>query len=268
MGSFVNALVWRIHEQYTESGKKKPDKTYLKRLSVTNGRSMCPNCKHALAARDLIPLLSWLSLKGRCRYCNKPIPVYYPAVEVFTALLFAASYLWWPIALNGNQIVVFVFWLVITPGLIALLIYDLRWMLLPSRIIYPLGVFALTQAVVAIVIADQPVSALVNTVLAVIVGGGIFYVLYQVSRGKWIGGGDVRLGWLLGLLAATPARSFLFIFLAAIIGSLVSLPLLLSGRVKKSSVIPFGPFLIISIFIVQLFGADILHWYQHTFLTF
>lgn len=161
---------------------------------------------------------------------------------------------------------VFSCWLLLLTGLMALLVYDLRWLLLPNRIIYPLSVLVVLQAMIIIAVADKPLIALLNTALAVIIGGGIFYVLFQVSGGKWIGGGDIRLGWLLGLVAATPARSLLFIFIAALTGSLVSLPLLASGRLKRTSTIPFGPFLIAGLIIVQLFGTVILHWYTRTVL--
>src|ERR1700677_3953472 len=110
LGSFVNALVWRLHGQAAEKGKKKPNQDYLSQLSVAKGRSMCPHCKHQLANRDLIPLLSWLSLKGKCRYCAKAISPQYPLVELITALLFIASYIWWPVALSGAQIGIFVLW--------------------------------------------------------------------------------------------------------------------------------------------------------------
>jgi prepilin signal peptidase PulO-like enzyme (type II secretory pathway) len=268
LGSFVNALVWRLHKQAGEIDKKKPDKKYLAQLSIIKGRSMCPHCKHELATKDLLPVLSWLSLKGKCRYCGKPISVQYPLVELTTALLFVASYIWWPVALHGTQTAIFIIWLALLVGLIALLVCDLRWLLLPNRIIYPLSLIAAAQAVITIAAANRPAIALLNTLLAVAAGGGIFYVLFQVSNGKWIGGGDVKLGWLLGLMMATPARSLLFIFIAAVGGSLISLPLLASGRLKRTSTIPFGPFLIVGAIIVQLFGTDILHWYQQTFITF
>lgn len=268
LGSFVNALVWRIHEQAAASKHPKPDKKQLSRLSIMRGRSMCPHCRHELAAADLVPVLSWLSLKGKCRYCAKPISPQYPLVELLMAILFIASYIWWPLALTGAQIAVFVCWLPLLAGLAALAVYDLRWLLLPTRLIYPLTGLALAQAVIAITAADKPLTSLLDTVLATMLGGGIFYLLFQVSGGKWIGGGDVRLGWLLGLIAATPARSLLFIFLGSFGGSLVSLPLLAAGRLKRTSTIPFGPFLIAGLVIVQLFGADILHWYRQTFITF
>ncbi|MEK7599450.1 MAG: prepilin peptidase [Patescibacteria group bacterium] len=269
LGSFANALVWRIHEQEEQAkSKKKTDKKYQARLSIAKGRSMCPDCKHELTAKDLIPVLSWLSLGGKCRYCKMPIPVQYPLVELVTACLFVASYIWWPESLEGTQIVVFGLWQAISTGLMALLVYDARWMLLPNRLIYPLTTVAGLQALIVISTSDRPLMALINTMAAVVIGGGIFYVLFQVSAGKWIGGGDVRLGWLLGLIVATPTKSILLIFLASMLGTLVSLPLLISKRMKRTSTIPFGPFLIAASVIVVLFGTEILQWYQSVFLPF
>lgn len=261
LGSFVNALVWRLHEQ---SGKKRP----AKELSVLKGRSMCPHCKHTLAARDLVPVISWIALRGKCRYCGKPVSRQYPLVELATALVFALSYIWWPVVFTDTQTVLFVLWLLLVTGFMALVVYDLRWMLLPDRILSPLGAIALVWAVVTVASADKPAIACLNVVGAVLIGGGVFYALFQVSKGKWIGGGDVKLGWILGLIAGTPARSVLFIFLGALLGSLISVPLLLTKRAKRDTVIPFGPFLILAIILVQLFGHDILSWYKDTFLTF
>lgn len=268
LGSFVNALMWRMHEQATENAKKKPNKAYLKQLSIGQGRSICPHCKHVLSASELIPVVSWLTLGGKCRYCSKSISWQYPAVEAGTALLLVMSYIWWPVGFDVAQKLIFGFWLILLTGLMALLVYDLRWKLLPNRLMYPLIGVASLMAFVAIVSAVRPAIALLNLVGAVLVGGGLFYVLFQVSDGKWIGGGDVRLGGLLGLVAGTPARSLLFIFLASVGGTLLTVPFLASGRLKRTSTIPFGPFLIIGLIATQLFGADIIHWYRQTFITF
>ena len=265
MGSFVNALVWRVHEQAEEWGKKKPNKRYLNSLSIRRGRSMCTHCHHVLAAKDLIPVVSWLRLRGKCRYCGKPIDDS-PVVEIVLGVLFVASYMWWPVALTGSEVAVFVLWLILLVGLVALTIYDLRWMLLPNRLIYPLAAVAVVQAIIAVVTSVTPLNSLWNMVAGVAVGGGVFYLLFQLSRGKWIGGGDVRLGWLLGLIVATPGRSLLLIFVASLCGSLVSVPLLSSGRLKRTSTIPFGPFLILGAIVVVLFGMSIGDWYQHTFM--
>jgi prepilin signal peptidase PulO-like enzyme (type II secretory pathway) len=266
LGSFVNALVWRLHEQETEHAKKKSNKQRLQDLSISKGRSMCPHCGHELSAWDLIPVLSWVFLRGKCRYCRAPISIQYPVAELITAALFVVSYLWWPYDLHGLHVAAFVLWLPILTGLMALVVYDLHWMLLPNRIMYPLGVFAGVFAVITIAAADEPVRALVMTLLAVALGGGIFYVLFQISGGKWIGGGDVKLGWLLGLLVGTPALSFLFIFAAALLGTLYTLPLLLKGSLKVTKAIPFGPFLIAGAIIAQLYGTDIIDWYKRFFI--
>ncbi len=289
-GSFVNALVYRLYTQASQKPKVKKSKAATAstgskaqglstfdfrlstksedRYSILHGRSMCPHCKHELSALDLLPVVSWLWLRGKCRYCGKRISVQYPLVELATAALFVVSYLWWPVAFSVAQTAIFILWSALLVGFMALIVYDLRWKLLPNRIMYPLSVVAALMALIAIITAHNPLTALINTFFGVLVGGGIFYVLFQVSKGKWIGGGDVKLGWLLGLVAGTPARSVLFIFLAALLGSLISVFLLLTKRLQRNSTIPFGPFLIIGAIIVQLFGHAILLWYQRAFLPF
>ena len=263
-GSFDNALVWRLHEL---SKPKKKRVASDAELSIAQGRSMCPNCQHTLAWYDLVPILSWLSIGGKCRYCHKSISVQYPLVELATAGLFVLSYQYWPLPIEGNQLAIFGIWLLLLIGLMALLIYDLRWLLLPNKLIYPLTALAVIQALIGIASATYPVKAALNTFLAVVVGSGLFYVLFQVSDGKWIGGGDVKLGWIFGLVVASPLSSFLVIFIAALLGSLVAVPLLATKRLQKTSVIPFGPFLITATIVVQLFGVSILAWYQRIFLS-
>jgi leader peptidase (prepilin peptidase)/N-methyltransferase len=267
LGSFVNALVWRLREQEMELDKKKPSKKYLRDLSISKGRSMCPNCHHTLSAKDLVPVLSWLSLKGKCRYCQKPVSPQYPVVELATMALFVFSYAYWPYTLTGGlHSIFFGLWLVLVVGLMALIVYDLKWYLLPDKIVFPLGVVALAMAAIRVVDSGHPAKTAINEALALAVGGGIFYLIYQISSGKWIGGGDVKLGWLLGLVVGTPARAMLLIFLAALAGSLVSVPMLYLGKMKRSSTIPFGPFLIVGAIVTMLFGQAILDWYQHMFL--
>ncbi len=261
LGSFVNALVWRLHEQSGES--RKASAAAKKRLSIISGRSLCPHCHRDLAAKDLVPLVSYLSLGGKCRYCQQPISIQYPIVELATAGLFALSYLFWPSELSGSEIILFGLWLGLITGFMALLVYDLRWFLLPNRLIYPLAVLGGIYAAISILSDDKPLTALISTIIAVAIGGGIFYLLFQMSGGKWIGGGDVKLGWLLGLVLGTPGQAILCIFAASLLGTAVSLPLLYRHRLTKKSIIPFGPFLIAGAIIAQLFGADILDWYKH-----
>jgi prepilin signal peptidase PulO-like enzyme (type II secretory pathway) len=284
LGSFVNALVFRLYKQSKEeavasnqqSGKKKPaelttDNRKLitnTRYSIMSGRSMCVHCKRELAPKDLVPVLSWFLLRGKCRYCHKPISWQYPAVEALTAALFVASYVFWPgfqgTALETTEIIGFIIWLVILVGFVALIVYDLRHMLLPNRIIFPLLGLAFLGVVLESTITYN-LEPLTSAALGAVVGGGLFYVLFQISNGAWIGGGDVKLGLLLGILIGGPWPALLMLFLASFLGTVYSVPLILTKRAKPKSRVPFGPFLITAAIIVQLFGQSIIDWYQNMY---
>ena len=251
LGSFINALVWRIHEH----------------KNWVSGRSECVYCHHRLSVGDLIPVFSWLILRGKCRYCHKKISLQYPVVELMTPLVFVALYLFWPTGLSSAmQWSVFIGWLLAVVGLLALAVYDLRWMILPNGIVLYLLVLAVGLTAIAFIGNGFDWYGLLDAAVGALIGGGLFYGLFQVSKGKWIGGGDVKLGFVLGLFAGSAQRSFLLIFLAALIGCVISVPFLLFGKLTKKSIIPFGPFLIVSIVIVQLAGTAILGWYGRTFL--
>lgn len=262
LGSFVNALVWRIREQ---SKISKKHAARASELSVTKGRSMCPHCRHELAPKDLIPLFSWLALRGKCRYCHKAIGWQYPVVELATGLLFVISYIYWPESrLSGvSQYLHFGVWLVMLTGFIALVIYDLKWMLLPNRIVYPLMLLAGALAAYDLAVGA---IALVDLALSVAIAGGIFYLLFMVSDGKWIGGGDVKLGTLIGLLLADPYLAFFALLLASVLGTLFVLPGMVLRKVTASSRIPFGPFLIAACVLVFFFGATAIEWYKDIIL--
>lgn len=274
LGSFVNAFVWRHYsraelieakdELLAKKGKKKKElleiEDRLKALSVTKGRSMCTHCGHQLAARDLVPVISFLWLKGRCRYCGEKIDDT-PVAEVLTAILFAVSYVFWPQTVSGIEWLNFTIWLVFLVGFAALVIYDLRWYLLPHSIVLPLIGLAALYVLVQAFVLDAGPERLVAAFWGALLIGGIFYVLFRVSDEKWIGGGDITLGTLLGLLVGGPAAAFLLIFIASLLGTLVSIPLLVTGRASRSSHLPFGPYLIIAGVIVTLFGQRIIDWY-------
>ena len=255
-GSFINALVYRLRwqETHTRSSKKH---------SILKGRSICPHCKYRLSAKDLVPVLSWLFLKAKCRYCGKPISIQYPLVETITAMMFVISYIFWPYSISGtSDKVIFGLWLAILAGLIALAIYDIKWMLLPNKIIFPLFALVLLSIIIQTQATSYDISG-ISVLYGVVVGGGIFYILFQISAGRWIGGGDVKLGFLLGALAAEPLAAFLILFIASLLGSLFSIPLLLKNRFGAKSKIAFGPFLIAAGIIVVLFGESIIEVYNN-----
>lgn len=260
-GSFINALVWRLHEQQKTKSKKKRDA-----LSIAHGRSMCPNCGHTLAAKDLLPVVSWLSLWGKCRYCQAPISRQYPIVELLTAALFVASYIYWPGDNPGiTQSIQLGLWLVVLVGLIALAVYDLRWYLLPNRLVFPLQALALFFALSRFVIGMDGYT-IVQLIGSLIISSGLFWTLYTVSKGELIGYGDVKLGVVLGLVLGRVDLAFLMLFCASLLGSLAALPLLLTGKAKRTTHIPFGPFLISGTIFVFLFGARLVEYYTSNLL--
>lgn len=260
-GSFVNALTWRLRQQ--ESSKQR--KVLGTRLSIAKGRSMCSKCHHELAASDLIPVLSWVSLRGKCRYCHKKIDDN-PLVEVVTPILFVVSYLAWPLGFSTQGKMQFVVWLAVLVGFIALTVYDFKWMELPDRVVYVLIALLLLNLAAQLILFGGGLHLLYYAVLSVTVSGGIFHLLFKISDGHWIGGGDVKLGYAIGLLIADPGKSLLVIFVASMLGTIIALPLMFAGKLKRNSHVPFGPMLISAAIFVQLFGTRVLDWYGRVFL--
>lgn len=266
-GSFVNAVVWRLRQQELaeKQGTRNKKQAFMFRVSqfsILFGRSQCPKCGHELAAKDLIPVLSWLFLGGRCRYCQAPISWQYPLVELAAAAVFAASYYFWPVNLTGGQLVLFVTWLAASIGLLALAVYDLRWTMLPNRILYPTFFIALVGRLIYILFFSNDIAHDFGLLaLSILVASGVFWVLFMISSGHWIGYGDVRLGLITGTLLAAPAKSFLMIFLASVLGTLLVIPLLISKRTQFGSKLPYGPFLALSTALTILFGESIINWY-------
>lgn len=252
MGSFVNALVWRLRQ----NEKSKKDK----RLSIWHGRSMCPDCRHKLSVLDLIPVVSWLALRGKCRYCHKPIHWQYPVVEMVTALVLIISLIWWPFELSSVlDWLIFATWTLIVTVIMALVVYDIKWMILPSKLVYSLGVGALILQVLRVV-NEKDLSLLWPALLAALALGGVFWLIYQLSAGKWIGGGDVRLGFAMGLLLG-PVKAFLAVMAASYLGLAVAVFLVIVRKYKAKMRLPFGPLLLIGTIAAFLFGSFFIERY-------
>jgi prepilin signal peptidase PulO-like enzyme (type II secretory pathway) len=244
-GSFINALVWRLH-----AGR-----------DWVSERSECLQCHHQLAPKDLIPVLSWLYLRGKCRYCQKPIPDS-PIVELALPLLFVISYLLWPAPLAGRALFDFGFWLIFLVGFLALAVYDMKWFLLPDVIVFPLICLALLQVAGDWLLFNRSWHDLAGPGIGVLIISGTFFGLHYFSKGKWIGFGDVKLGIILGLLAGGALKGLMVLLVASIVGTIIALPLVVQGKAGRKSHLPFGPLLIVGIIVVQLFGSGIIDWYM------
>lgn len=249
LGSFAAATVWRMHHK----------------RDWVRERSECEHCHHVLAWYDLVPILSWLMLRGTCRYCHKKLSAEYLVTELAGAALFAGLYAFWPRTLEGWEFVRLGVWLALVTGFIMLSLFDLKWFLLPDKVVYPLLILVVAErAVFAILNTDANIIR--ETVLGIAIGGGIFWALFQVSDGKWIGGGDVKLGFLIGAAVGGPLKAVLVLFFASCIGSLYGVSMMLVRRIKRSSHIPFGPFLMSAAYVVFLLGDKVVHWYNNLFL--
>lgn len=243
-GSFVNALVWRLHQK----------------RDWVRERSECPHCHHVLAAKDLVPVVSWLLLGGKCRYCHKPIPDS-PIVELVLPILFVLSYTYWPESLHGAGLFDFVLWLVFLVGFVALAVYDLKWFLLPDVVVFPLIGLAILQLLGMLIFFDAGWQAVWGSLVGVGVISGLFYLIFVCSKGAWIGFGDVKLGVVLGILAGGALPALLVLFVASLLGVVVSVPLVLAKKANRKSHLPFGPLLIVGVIVVVLFGQSMVNWY-------
>ena len=243
-GSFVNALVQRMH---------------TRRNWVTE-RSECLYCHHQLASKDLIPVLSYVLLRGKCRYCKHKIDDT-PLAELLVPTTWIISYLFWPVMLQGSGLFTFVMWLLFVVGFVALAVYDLKWFLLPNKLVFPLIGLAVVQVLVLPVFYHYAWGTVIDAAGAAILISGLFYIIFQLSGGTWIGGGDVKLAIVLGLLAGDPLRACLLLFFASLVGTLASVPVMIKHGLQRKLKLPFGPLLIVGLILVQLFGDPIIHWY-------
>ncbi len=237
IGSFLNVCIWRTREN----------------ISVVRGRSMCPNCHFPVAWYDNIPLLSFILLRGKCRKCTKHISWQYPIIEFVTGILFFFV-AWWYQGVDCFLTLEMARDWVIISFLIFIFVYDLKY-----QEILPIQVWVLS---VMLFIFSIPTGWNIwyNMLIGAGVGGGFFFLQYIVSRGRWIGGGDVRLGVLLGIILGWPNILFA-LFVSYIIGAVCGLCLVAKNKKSMKSEVTFGVYLTIGTFVTMFWGEKIVSWY-------
>lgn len=255
IGSFLNCLIWRLH-----TGESMMD------------RSHCPKCKKQIAWYDNIPVMSFLILGGKCRHCAKKISWQYPIVELATGLLFLLG---WQVEaanfgfnlskiglqFNGANASIFFLtilrdWFLIAVMLI-IFIYDLRWYLI-------LDIVSLPACLIVFILNILLGFSWQSLVISGIIGGSFFLIQFLVSKGKWIGGGDIRLGLLMGLALGWPGVA-VAIMIAYFTGSIVGLGLIAGGKKKWGSEVPLGVFLSFASIVALFWGDKIINWYFSLF---
>jgi leader peptidase (prepilin peptidase)/N-methyltransferase len=220
--------------------------------SLVHPRSRCPSCKTQIAGYDNVPIVSWLVLRGRCRHCGASISPRYPAVELITAVAFAAVIL--VRGFDDDLIVELPF----VAALIALAGIDLDHKLLPNRIVYPLAAWG----VVAVLIAERD-----DLVEHLVAGAGAFLFLLAavLAYPRGMGMGDVKLAGAMGLyLGAAVIPALLIAFLT---GSVAGLAILArEGAAARKKAVPFGIFLALGGIVGVLAGPELIDVYETNFL--
>ena len=253
VGSFLNLCTDRL-----PSGK-----------SILFPPSHCDSCHHRLAIKDLIPVFSYLWLRGRCRYCRSPLSQRLLWVEIGTGILFALLY--WNYGLSA-ELAVAAFYSCL---FVVLMVIDLERGLILNKITYPGMAVALVISIFVppskVVYPDGLVASLLSSlpqlgIVQAAIGGGIglllFLLIVVISRGG-MGWGDVKMAALIGIV--TGYLVFVALFLAVILGGLVAGILLLLKLRKRKEGIPFAPYLSLGAIVTLLFGSNILNWYLGIF---
>lgn len=223
-GSFLNVLLSRLPEGES-----------------IGGRSHCLSCRHQLAWYDLIPLLSFVALRGKCRYCHSLINFRYPIVELVTAIVLVMFFIFRTPALNIETVVAIFGLLILT----SLFFFDLFYLILPNVLIFSaIGGYILYDTLAL----GHPLPYFLTALLLAC----FFVILYAISRGKKLGFGDVKLVFLLGLMFGYPL-GFVTVVLGIWLAALTAIGLLLTGKTKRTDAIPLGSFLTVSAIISIIF---------------
>lgn len=237
VGSFLNVLIDRL---------PKEEKFFW-------GRSHCDSCRHKLSWYDLIPVVSWLFLNRRCRYCRHFISFQYPLVELTTGVFFVLIPAWVTSWCRNvpNCYIDILLYCYIACSLIVVFFTDLKYQIIPDKVVFPAILIALLYFLFSI-----PHLAFVHF-LASFGAGGFFLILLILTKGKGMGLGDVKLAFLIGLFLGWP-KIAVSLYLAFLTGAALGVILILRGKKKFGEPIPFGPFLIGGTWVALFWGEKII----------
>lgn len=275
-GSFAGAQVWRLRARQLvedkKAGEKVDSKEYKRLLPLTKrpllgDRSIDLDTGKPLPWYDMIPVISWLLLRGRSRFSGKPIGKFELVMEVGVALFFAVSYVMWPFELtNALQITKFVVWLATGVVLAVQFATDFKWQILWTLLSYALIGLGVVYTVLTVIGSEDTIAAASSAIGSAAILGGLYFFLYWVSKERWVGLGDAILGVGLGLLLADWALALVALFMANLIGTIIVLIGFATKKITRKQHVPFGPMLIAGAVIAGLAGNAIIAWYFSVFL--
>jgi prepilin signal peptidase PulO-like enzyme (type II secretory pathway) len=252
-GSFANVLAIRWHED-----------------ASLWGRSFCPSCKKRIRPQHLVPLFSWLWLRGRCADCRKKIHVQYPLVEAFCGILaIIAAVRFDP---TGPEALRFWFELIVSLGFMVPVVMDLRWKEVPleylagfTLLIYALGAILFASGLSVFQGPNGLAAVFIFPLFAMAVPVAFFGIQYQLSRGRWIGAGDLWIGAVMGAVAGRPALAFVALYFSYLIGGGVASLGYLLGIFKRGDRLPFAPALAGGTLCMMWFGERVVSWIANVY---
>jgi len=220
--------------------------------SIIRPRSHCTSCGHTLTAMELIPVLSYVLLRGKCRCCKASVSPLYPIFELLTGVLFVAS----PLILGWSS-ELFVAWTLISLFMI-IAVSDLVYMIIPDKVLLVFSGLLIMERIFI------PLDPWWDSLAGAGAGFLLLLVIAVVSKGG-MGGGDIKLFAVIGFAIGMKLVLTAF-FLSTLFGAIGGLLGMLFGKVKKRKPIPFGPFIVIGTLISYFYGAELIHWYIGFFL--
>lgn len=259
IGSFLSVVIYRTKHQ---------------KKGIIFSRSFCPGCKKKIKWQHLIPVFSWLTLRGKCAYCGNKIAPHYFLLELTSALVFLITFYYFNFievsissfdpsifnySINAAILEKFIFYIIEISILLAIFFYDALYLEIPDR-------FSLTAIAIALaggIVIGEP--SLIDMIIGGIGIGAFFLLQFLISNGTWLGGGDIRLGALIGVLLGWEL-GILAIILSYFVGAIYSIYLLATSKAGRKTQIAFGPFLVIGCMLTLWYGPEILDYYLSTLL--
>lgn len=236
LGSFFNVVGLRVP----------------KKESIAYPPSHCTRCEKRLGMLDLVPVLSYVFLRGKCRNCHAGISPIYPLMEFVTGLLFAFAYV---VLGFGWELVVA---LVFVSLLVIITVSDIAYMLIPNKILLPFLIVLIFLRMVS------PLTPWWSSFIGAVIGFGILYAIAVLSKGG-MGGGDIKLFFVIGIVLG-PLQTVLTLFFAALTGTVIGLLMIKRTKQSRKTPIPFGPSIAIAAIFVYFYGAAIVDWYAKLFI--
>lgn len=240
IGSFLNVCIHRIP----------------KKESIVFPGSYCTYCSTPLKWYDLVPLLNFLQLKGKCRYCGENISPRYPLVELLNGIVYLLLYLVYGLGIDS------IYYGILISILIIIFFIDLDHQIIPSVLVVLILIWDIIYKFFNFLIYNLPLN-LLNHLSGLAIGFVLFLLIFILSKGG-IGGGDIKLIGVFGFVLGIP-RIFLNMFISFVLGGIISIILLMFKKKKRKDPIAFGPFLIIGFLVSLFWGYEIIHWYIFSF---